>query len=59
MDLFIANPETYVGSHYRDPPEPSPGGKVFHKYDSWSEAELDAELARLKRIWEMVRLQPI
>ena len=58
IDRFIANPDTYVRTHDRDLPEPSPGCKVCHKYDSWSEAELDAELARLKGIWAMVRLHP-
>lgn len=58
MDLFIANPEAYVGTHDRDLPEPSPGCKECHKYDAWSDDELDAELARLKKIWEMGRLYP-
>lgn len=58
MDLFIANPEAYVGTCDRDLPEPCPGCKECHKYDAWSEAEIDAELARLKEIWEMGRLYP-
>jgi hypothetical protein len=58
MDRLIANPEAYVGTHDRDLPEPSPGCKECHKYDSWSDAELDVELARFKEIWETVRLHP-
>ena len=58
MDRFITNPEAYVGIHDRDLPEPSPGCKECHRYDAWSDAELDAELARLKEIWEMGRLYP-
>ena len=58
MDRFIANPEAYVGTHDRDLPEPSPGCKKCHKYDDWSEDELDAELTRLKEIWETTRLLP-
>jgi hypothetical protein len=58
MDLFIANPEAYAGIRYRDLPEPSPGCKECHKYDAWSEAKIDADLARLKEIWEMGRLYP-
>jgi len=58
MDLFFANPEGYVGTHDRDLPAPSPGCKECHKYDAWSDAEIDAELARLREIWEMGRLYP-
>jgi hypothetical protein len=48
IDLHLADLED--GQYCEDLPESSPSCKRCHKYDGMTEAELDAELVRLRAI---------
>ncbi len=50
IDLHLA--DLKAGQYCKDLPESSPSCKKCHKYDGMTEAELDAELARLRAILE-------
>ena len=50
IDLHLA--DLKEGQYCEDLPESSPSCKECHKYDGLTEAELDAELARLRAILE-------
>jgi hypothetical protein len=54
MERLLVDPGAYRDYLESHPlPDPSPSCQECHKHDGWTEAQLDAEIARLKRILEL------